>query len=61
MAITYVDKEKHLVLRVINGRELRRHIVLADTVISVPPDGFKKIHNIYIEPDTGKLVVIHDE
>ena len=61
MATTYVDKEKHLVLRVVDGKELRRHVALDDVVISVPLDGFKKVYNIYIEPGTGKLVVIHEE
>ena len=30
-------------------------------VASEPPVDFKKVHNIYIEPTSGKLVVIHDE
>ena len=27
---------------------------------SEPPEGFKKVTNIYVEPTTGQLVVIHD-
>jgi len=61
MAITYVDKEKHLVLRVIDGRELRRHIVLDDVIISVPPDGFKKVLNIYVDPAIEKLVIVYED
>lgn len=61
MAVTYVDKEKHIVIKVVDGHDLRHVVALEDTVISVPPDGFKKVTNIYIEPDTGKLVVIHEQ
>lgn len=61
MAITYVDKEKHLVLRVVDGRELRRHVVLDDVIISVPPEGFRKVLNIYINPTTEKLVIVYED
>jgi len=27
---------------------------------SEPPSGFKKVSNIYVEPETGKLIVIHE-
>ena len=31
-----------------------------DTVISEPPEEFKKISNIYIEPISGKLVIEYE-
>ena len=32
-----------------------------DIIESDPPETFKKVTNIYVEPETGKLVVIHEE
>jgi len=32
-----------------------------DVVVSTPPETFKKITDIYVDPETGKLVVIHEE
>ena len=60
MPITYVDKVEGIVQIVEDGAYKGRTIRFADTVISVPPEGFKKVTNIYIEPVTGKLVVIHE-
>jgi len=29
--------------------------------ISIPPEGFCKIENLYVDPNTGKLVVVFDD
>ena len=40
-----------------DSRGNKKHIPV---VFSSPPVGFKKVINIYIEPASGKLVVIHE-
>lgn len=59
MAITEVDKVEGIIHIIKDGHDLGRTHKYADTVISVPPDGYKKVKNIYFNPTTGKLVVVY--
>ena len=34
---------------------------MPSAVVSAPPEGFKEITNTYVEPTTGKLIVIHKQ
>ena len=61
MAITFVDKEEHIVIRVVDGHDLRHIVALKDTVISVPPDGYRKVHNIYVDPVTERLFISYED
>lgn len=59
LSITRVDKIDGIIFITKDGHEIGRTHTYKDTVISVPPDGFKKVTNIYYDPDTGKLVVVY--
>ena len=58
--ITFVDKDEGIVQIIEDGVYTGKTVSMADTVISVAPEGFKKITNIYIEPVSGNLVVIRE-
>ena len=57
------DKEDGLVTISEAGRLRKRTLSDEDVVVSLPPgsSAFKKVTNIYVEPETGQLVVIHEE
>ena len=56
-----IDKDSDSIIFIEDGKRSSQSIRKEDTVISVAPTSFKKILNIYIEPETGKLVVVHEE
>ena len=60
MPITAVDKIENIIQTTEDGKYKGRTARMADTVVSVAPTGFKKVSNIYIEPDSGKLIVIYE-
>jgi len=61
MPITSVDLQGDSIVIIEDGRTRAQTVRREDTVISVVPSSeFKKITNIYIEPISGKLVVIHE-
>ena len=61
MTVTLVDKDKGIVTVVENGVTHIRTITYSDAVLSLPPAGYKKVTNIYIEPTSGKLAVVCEE
>ena len=61
MAVTIIDKQEDMIFTTEDGKTSGRSVRLTDCVISAPPEGFKKITNIYIEQVSGKLVVIYEE
>ena len=58
MSTVVIDKDGYQIVRTEGDVVNRTSIKLEDTVISVPPDGFKKALNIYVEPVSGQLVVV---
>jgi len=61
MPTIIIDKQEGYIVRTEGDVVNRTSITMADTVISVAPDNCRKVTNIYIEPVSGKLVVIHEE
>lgn len=61
MPAIVIDKDGYQIVRTEGNVVNKTSIKLEDTVVSVPPTGFKKVSNIYIEPISGKLVVIYEE
>ena len=61
MSVVEIDKQEGYIVRTEDAVVNRTSITMADTVVSVAPTGFRKVTNIYIEPVSGKLVVIYEE
>ena len=61
MPVIEIDKDSDSIIFIEDGKRSSRSIRKEDTIISVAPEGFKKILLMYIEIETGKLVVIHEE
>lgn len=57
------DKEDGLVTISEAGKLRKRTVAGIDVIVSLPPSGgsFRKVTNIYVEPVSGQLVVIHEE
>ena len=60
MPVIIIDKDGYHIVKTEGEVVTRTSIRLEDTVISVPSEGFKKITNIYIEPESGQLVIVHE-
>ena len=60
MTITNVDKEGIHIIRTKDGRITHSTVTGDDVVISVPPDGYTKVVNIYYDETEGKLVVVYE-
>ena len=61
MTIANVDKEGiHIIRTDGTGRILHSTVTGDDVVISVPPDGYTKVVNIYYDETEGKLVVVYE-
>ncbi len=60
MPTVEIDKDGGYIVVATDGIVNRRSIKLADTVVSVPPEGMKKIKNIYFDSNTGKVVITYD-
>lgn len=61
MGVTFVDKVEGIVQIIRDGKYTGMTVSMADTVISVPPEGYRKVYNIYIDPVTEKLVVSYED
>jgi len=49
-------------LRNLLNRKFREVAVEQDkSVVSIPPPGYCPVSNLYVDPETGKLVVIYDD
>jgi len=60
MPTLIIDKDGGYITKTENGVVNRTSIKLVDCVVSVPPSNFRKITNSYVEPNTGKLIIIHE-
>ena len=60
MPTLIIDKDGGYITIAEGDVKTRTSIKLADCVVSVPSSEFKKVTNIYVEPDSGKLVIIHE-
>jgi len=58
MPTVEIDKEGGNIVFTTDGKVLRKSIVREDTVVSVPLDGYKKVLNIYYNPETGGIVYL---
>ena len=61
MAEREIQKEAGSVIFLEGGQRRTRTLVYADTVVSIPPVGSKKVTNIYYDPVEGKLTVLWEE
>lgn len=60
LAITDVSREGSNVVVVTSDGTVRRSIAYIDTIVSIPPSGFKKIVNLYLDLTNGKVVVVYE-
>ena len=60
MPTIIIDKDGYHIVRTEGDVVTRTSVKLTDCAVSVPPNGFKKVLNIYVEPVSGQLVVIHE-
>ena len=61
MPIVEIDKDSDSIIFIEEGKIRTQSIRKEDCVISVAPKGFKKVLNVYVEPTSGQLVIIHEK
>lgn len=54
---TEIDKDSDSIIITTDGVRNVRTIRRQDTVVSIPPSGYKKIYNFYWNPDTEGIVM----
>ena len=56
-----LTKEGKELRNLLNRKFRETHIEVQKSVISVPPPGYCPVSNLYVDPETGKLVVTYDD
>jgi len=56
MPIIEIDKDADSIIITTDGVDSLQTVRRVDTVVSVPPEDYKKIFNIYYNPVTGGIV-----
>lgn len=60
LAVTAVHRDGQLVEITTADGTLRRQIAVVDTVISVAPQNYKKVNNLYYDLANGRLVIVYE-
>lgn len=57
MAIIEIDKDSDSIIITTDGIKRVVTIRREDTIVSIPPIGYRKIYNFYYNPDTNGIVM----
>lgn len=60
MPLIEIDKDGDSVIFTTDGKSRSQSVRREDTVISVPPEGYGKVFNIYVDLETERLVISYE-